>query len=69
MTKRVTLLVSIDVDKSVTTAELSCQLHDALVNKPQQLVQFKKGTLPDPDTMRKGTIYWDTVYVRQRSRK
>lgn len=58
------LIVVIPYEGEVTTGFLRTHLEKALRTKGREVVAFEKGTLPDPTTIRRGTIDWSGTEVR-----
>ena len=56
------LRIEVDVD-GVPVDIVQKQVRKLLRDQLTQLLAFKKGTRPDPDTVRRGSIHWQTAEV------
>ncbi len=66
--KTIKLNIEVIVSAEVTTACLKNEVK-ARLSGGQTAVAFRKGTQPDPDRVRQGTIDWSRVKVTQKHGK
>ncbi|HEV7340823.1 MAG TPA: hypothetical protein VGN68_04255 [Sphingopyxis sp.] len=67
MTKVVTLSLRIEIDVSerVTVSEAKRRIAARLHGAPEA-IEWQKGLLPDPETIYRGVIFWDSIAVKQK---
>ena len=63
--RTVTMRLVLDISGPMTIADAREAVAAKLGTKDQK-VKVRKGTLPDPDTIRNGTIHWGSAHVKQR---
>lgn len=66
MIKKRRVVVEVTTDETVTVEALKANLTFHLRRTiGDQDISYKKGTLPDPDTVRRGNIYYNHAIVLQ----
>jgi hypothetical protein len=62
--KKITFKMEIEVDGDITVDAIRQRLKGAFPWNGTEDYQYEKSTLPDPETKRRGTIFWGTLWFK-----